>query len=553
MSTKRIQSLFLGFCFSLLCMSAWADQFDNCAAIPVPVPAFSCKDGFVVPKEVVGSKCRHPEDLYNRCVVDSRLGVLSRGKGNTGVDIVFSCRKNLKMMQAGMSPAQFQWSGTADENALSFYDIAVIQYDRATGKTCFYQWLADDPAKEIKLADRMPAPATSDGKKFWGAFNRLSICTDCHSNNPFIRTPHYNLKGADVFGGGVDSLYEINGVTFRYADSILPDIDDTQKYVPLNSNNDLRWVSKKDGNACTGCHSIGARRVGDRYEIGDINFVASGAHASLLGVASPTVFGYDDFMVDRVRRYLKNDCIAGSDGTCEAWRREYAKAQIADLEKCLTSPTLAGCVIIKDSTNETVNAPSKIMLEGRPAAPSSMDGFRLMKRYGLQNEGACLSPVEFVDQHTAQRVILVKSVNCSSTVQNYAQTWHYDRISGQFRHAQHSGKCLAVAPFYRDAGWQKTSFDYFEGSTPEYEYNSRIILADCSSRGDLLTAFDWIQVGRLESRQKKGLCLTSGDFFVPDRQGLGDNNGYVSSCQRVDNGSFWFFTKALTKGAVSEP
>ncbi len=186
------------------------DPFAGCAAIPVAVPAFSCADGLPVPKEVVRSKCRHPEDLYNRCVVDSRLGVLSRGDVN-GVDIVFSCRKNL----ADMTTDGF--TGQSDPNTLKFYDIAAIQYERKTGKTCFYQWLGSsrDNSANMPLNSVMPAPSSPEGKAFWGKFGGYGICSGCHTNNAFIRTPHYDFALTERYSVDPSAEIEHNGMRFK--------------------------------------------------------------------------------------------------------------------------------------------------------------------------------------------------------------------------------------------------------------------------------------------------------------------------------------------------
>ncbi|WMS42759.1 hypothetical protein RDV64_22335 [Acuticoccus sp. MNP-M23] len=147
-----------------------------------------------MPKHISHKMCAHPEDLNGRCVVDSRLGVLSRGSGSTGVDIVFSCRK-----KTGVDEVQVV-SGVADQDKLTFQDIAVIQHDRATGNTCFYQYFASGPVPEIPMDHKIPAAMQPEGMEFWGKFSGYDICTGCHTNNAFVRSPHYNFALQDFYG-----------------------------------------------------------------------------------------------------------------------------------------------------------------------------------------------------------------------------------------------------------------------------------------------------------------------------------------------------------------
>ncbi|NKB61853.1 MAG: hypothetical protein GKR95_06845 [Gammaproteobacteria bacterium] len=126
----------------------WIDQCH--AEIPEPVPAFNCMDGHKVPKTIKNYNdgsgerkvCEHPEALYGRCVHGSRLGRLA--KNNKDVDIIFSCRRDLNSNHEDVA-----------NRAKFFYDIAVIQRHRPTGKTCFYQYLGKYAEDEV-----VPAPMT---------------------------------------------------------------------------------------------------------------------------------------------------------------------------------------------------------------------------------------------------------------------------------------------------------------------------------------------------------------------------------------------------------
>jgi|GEM_PF-6528097 len=281
----------------------WIDKCNQ--QIPVPVPSFSCvADGVMVPKTITNGKCDHPEALYNRCVHKSRLGRLA--KDNTeNVDIIFSCRKAKTGDHAG-------------DIGTDFYDIAVIQHHRTTGKTCFYQYLGsgDD------AGDNIPAPATTAGKTFWGS-ERVNYCTSCHSNGPFVRTPHYwNVK---------DSA----------GNRVLPSMRNIKKYQVVHEHYEVFDVDSTV-NDCTGCHNVGAYREtpGGPLLMGKINKLAAGKIQSLRSGPSPTVSGYEDFMV---RKF--------TDQPTHPENREDAKAALKELEDCMVTPTPAGCKVNQVTRN----------------------------------------------------------------------------------------------------------------------------------------------------------------------------------------------------------
>ena len=278
--------------------------------IPVPVPSFSCKDGVLVPKKVKNGKCKRPEALYNRCIYQSRLGRLAKDNPE-GVDIIFSCRKDRKSLHKG---------DTGDK----FFDIAVIQHDRKTGNTCFYQYLSD----KDDAGPNIPAPGTPEGNRFWTV--SADFCTECHTNGPFVRSPHY--WEFDVSGKVLP--------TGKKGKRVLPNegkIDDT-KYRVLHEHFKVANVSKS-GNDCNMCHNIGAynkkkdAKIDDTgWEIGHMNELAAGEKDCLRPGCpgpSPTKSGFHDFMANR----------GGIGG------RSNAKAALQELVNCLTTPRPAGCTV----------------------------------------------------------------------------------------------------------------------------------------------------------------------------------------------------------------
>ncbi|WMS42758.1 hypothetical protein RDV64_22330 [Acuticoccus sp. MNP-M23] len=325
---------------------------------------------------------------------------------------------------------------------------------------------------------------------------------------------------------------------------LLPDIYQTQKYRPLNSNNDVVWVGAGD-NGCTGCHGIGAVAEGNGYRIGRVNALASGTSQSLRARRpSPTQSTYDDFMVGKIRDVISNDCISGGDDRCEAWRRGIARAELAALTACAANPASSGCEIKEPPLvpPHPGNGLSARTYDGRPADPTSMQGLHLMKRYSLQTDGWCLSPVDATIADGTQ----VKQVLCEETRNNNSKNWLYDKDSGLIRSAQHAGKCLALKPKYIDRTRHVSSDEFFRGAERNYHYGSKLILQTCGNRGphnDIEMA--WVVSGqKIRLKNRSGTCL-SGDWNY-SRFGRKVTDAYGERCSAQGNGSFWVLTKALT-------
>ncbi len=278
------------------------------------VPAFSCSQGVVVHDNVdflgnpvAATTCDTPEHLYNRCANYSYLGSLE--SGDPDVEIVFSCRpiKNHE----------------PDSNRI-YHDVAAIQYNKATGATCFYQQLGP----VTKEDDVIPAANSVEGKKFFS--EDVKYCSSCHTNNAFIRTPHY----ASVASQG---------------QKVLPSIYGTQKYHVSKIGNPgtyLTYSVKRGNNGCTSCHIMGAYSTdgGTTKKIGQPNYDAAGAHKSLAGklIPSPTTSGYDDYMA--IPPYANN--------------RAEAISELEKLEECLVANAPSDCEVIPTSQQIANSAPS---------------------------------------------------------------------------------------------------------------------------------------------------------------------------------------------------
>lgn len=290
------------------------ESIDKCnAEIGAPVPEFFCNQGVEVPKTVdANGKCPNPEILRNRCVFKSKLGRLKAS--NKDVDIIFSCRKDHRSDELHQN--------SSDNN---YWDIAVIQHNRKTGKTCFYQYLGPnrDGDKIIEASN------TVKGKEFW-APESVNYCTSCHSNGPFVRSPHYwefDLKGNRLPTG-------------QKGKRVLPNegtIDDNL-YQVVHKHYKVANVSKS-GNDCNMCHNIGgynrdenATTTSPGWEIGEINELAAGKIKSVGingGVDAPTTSRYHAFMAKR----------GGIGG------RKEAKAALKELKNCLANPNDTGCTV----------------------------------------------------------------------------------------------------------------------------------------------------------------------------------------------------------------
>ena len=202
----------------------YAQQCD--AAIGATIPDFDCDAGTEVPVTNPHptpnnpTSCDRPNRLNQVCDPGSRFQVFSR---TANVFSVGHCRKK------GLPNGEYG-------------DIAVIQYNRNSGATCFYQALGTLPAK-------VKAPSKGQGAWPWiTPSGTASIgCGGCHDNGPFIRSPYLNqvtgtnaLPGSDDFGFNSTQPYAFVGADFA------------------------AWKAFKVevvGNECLGCHRLGANNV----------------------------------------------------------------------------------------------------------------------------------------------------------------------------------------------------------------------------------------------------------------------------------------------------
>lgn len=192
-------------------------------------------DRFYTPR-----KCDHPNGLSSSCDPESTFQVVER---TADAVVVANCRK----------------SRTFSNN--EFGDIAVIQYNRVNGATCFYQ-----SAPSALDGSLVPAPSrgsihqpgateacanpNGDNKFCWVSPEDTHTvgCTGCHDSTALIRSPYIMSTGL-IPETGFKSRH---GAPLRYVGHAFAD--------------DRSWlVAPSDpsdpANGCLGCHDLAVNNV----------------------------------------------------------------------------------------------------------------------------------------------------------------------------------------------------------------------------------------------------------------------------------------------------
>ena len=234
---------------ALACVPAQAEDLVSYAAkckaaIGVAVPAFNCNDESFTevpegnsngrPYGHFSRKCDFPNVLNHECDPGSRFKVL---QNDDDVAMVAHCRKE-----------------SAKTGDPTFGDIAVIQYNKKNGATCFYQQL-DDP-KNSKHNVRLQADVKppEDGGEIWysPAETEGIKCGECHDNGPLVRSPYLahlkDISGvANVLPGSHDNNF--NGAGLPYA------------FVGEDFADWKAWQVMVDGTPCNDCHRMGVSNM----------------------------------------------------------------------------------------------------------------------------------------------------------------------------------------------------------------------------------------------------------------------------------------------------
>lgn len=254
----------------------------QCQARMGRVPAFNCTAAYARVIPITGlqnNRCDNPNQLGSgRCVAGSRIGQLSTG--NPDVTTVFICRK---------------YSAVADP---TFHDIAVIQHNRESGDTCWFQ----TPVGDDRDGRAAPSPMENSAaaNQYWlePADVAPIDCQKCHDADPFIWTPYLGqVLGQNPDGWNPWGPYDSN--TFDIFDG---------RPQPR--------IFEPAGNSCVACHRIGERTVNDSNGAVDL------VHRSIANPADPFDRDGNAWMP-----------LSGAPNA----------AHIAQLERCGANPNLAEC------------------------------------------------------------------------------------------------------------------------------------------------------------------------------------------------------------------
>jgi len=212
------------------------------AAIGAAVEGFDCSDNTFTqvdeghnngqPYGNMSRICDYPNVLNHECDPGSRFKVL---KEDENVIIVAHCRKKID----------------ADDG--KFGDIAVIQYNKKNGATCFYQQL-ESPDKTRRLDPKVQAPSTDDPAWFSPAQTEDVKCGECHDNGPLIRSPYLahlkddpNVPPQGILPGSHDNGF--NDETHPYA------------FVGADFAGWKAWQVTAEGTVCNDCHRMGVSNM----------------------------------------------------------------------------------------------------------------------------------------------------------------------------------------------------------------------------------------------------------------------------------------------------
>jgi hypothetical protein len=155
------------------------------------------------------------------------------------------------------------WQGQTYDGAVypGFEDIAIIQHNRVTGETCFFQMLRGDfssvdgrrvpPPDEVSLPSGAPVYALPASQFWLDPVNAASKgCNKCHDSDPWVHSPYIDqIRQADgtplVPPGGKGQPYSIVGSR---------GFSDWQRSVAIAST----VTADTNGKSCTSCHDIGS-------------------------------------------------------------------------------------------------------------------------------------------------------------------------------------------------------------------------------------------------------------------------------------------------------
>lgn len=272
-----------------LSLSAYARQ---CAQRLGRLKPMSCLDGEIIPITIEGvqvateltatqassyrfgtgqsqQSCDKPALLelgeQGQCIPYSRVMRVDSfrpdGSKHPDVDTILLCRRyNARL-------GRHSWRGQTFEGSKSpaFEDIAIIQHNRVTGETCWFQALP--PLGESKDTRRVPPPDEGSlpagtpsyaerASTFWLSPTETAQrdCVMCHDADPWMHSPYIDQvrlrDGSPLVFSGMKSA---GGRTGRYS------MVGNRHFPAWTMPTSIAAAPLANGRSCTGCHELGSR------------------------------------------------------------------------------------------------------------------------------------------------------------------------------------------------------------------------------------------------------------------------------------------------------
>lgn len=369
--------------------------------IGVTVPDFDCDKGTLVPTTLNGTTlsapttsntftqpttCDRPNVLNGACDPGSKFQVLTN---TPEAYVVAHCRRK------GSIPS-------------AFGDIAVIQHNKKTGATCFYQSPLFSQHTIVNNIVKAPRVDASFLRPQTGG------CMTCHDNGALIRSPYLTqLKtGKDVLPGAGD-------FTFNRA---------TQPYFIVGHESDLTsYAVNVPNNGCISCHTLSIYSNGTSF---DKNSATALAHKSTME------FQWSKAPTSALAPMWMS--FSGPGSTAYDANAEAAAQAIENCANTFTNPSAivntANCSLIKKKGSNRgsvsfVSATSKCLdfdsptlsltsKNCRPSTANQLWFYNPSSSHTLSSQGKCLS---------ASGTTVMASA-CDGSTQ---QMWTYDGLTGQ--------------------------------------------------------------------------------------------------------------------------
>ncbi len=264
-----------------------ASYAKQCAARLGSLRPFNCLDGQIAPITLDGVpippnltasqaaaypfgttpatqfQCDRPALLgmsdQGQCIPYSRYGRLPSfrpdGSEQKEVDTVFACRH----YKARLGPQGFQ-GVTIDGSVVPLYeDIAIIQHNRVTGETCWFQRLTPDtdgrrvpPPSETALPAGSPAYALSAANFWLSPLATFNVgCHKCHDSDPWIHSPYIDQVRLPDGSPLVPSGMKLTASPRKY--SMLG----ARIFNSWEKAQGIGVVPVSGSKSCTSCHTIG--------------------------------------------------------------------------------------------------------------------------------------------------------------------------------------------------------------------------------------------------------------------------------------------------------